>query len=93
MLKKTPNLQCGRALKGYALFRLGRAEECSAIINQIMNEDPIDNSTMSVLSFVFKETDDCKLLLTIFDCIFVAGNGSPCGLTKRLRKDVMKPIN
>lgn len=64
VLKKAPNMQTGRALKGVALLRLGRLEESSAIIEQIMTEKSIDSSTLTVLSFIFKETDNCKDELT-----------------------------
>lgn len=60
VLKKTPNMQTGRALKGIALMRLGRTDESSAIIDQIMTEKPIDTATLNVLSYIFKETDNCK---------------------------------
>lgn len=60
LLKKIPNLRCARALKGLALMRLGKNEESNAIINQIVNEKPNDDSTLQVLSFIYKEMEECE---------------------------------
>lgn len=60
VLKKTPNLRCARALKGLALMRLGKNEESNAIINQIVAEKPSDDATLQVLSYIYKEMEECK---------------------------------
>ena len=60
VLKKTPNLRCARALKGLALMRLGKNEESNAIINQIVAEKPSDDATMQVLSYIYKEMEECE---------------------------------
>lgn len=59
VLKKQPNLRCARALKGLALMRLGKNEESNAIINQIVSEKPNDDATLQVLSFIYKEMEEC----------------------------------
>lgn len=60
VLKKTPNLRCAKALKGLALLRLGKTEESNAIIDKIVAEKPADESTLQVLSFIYKEIEECK---------------------------------
>lgn len=62
VLKKTPNLRCARALKGLALMRLGKNDESNAIINQIVAEKPSDDATLQVLSYIYKEMEECKCL-------------------------------
>lgn len=61
VLKKSPNLRCAKALKGLALMRLGKIDESNAIIDQIVSEKPSDESTLQVLSFIFKETNEGKI--------------------------------
>lgn len=58
VLKKSPKLRCAKALKGLALMRLGKIDESNAIIDQIVSEKPSDDSTLQVLSFIFKETNE-----------------------------------
>lgn len=65
VLKKSPNMRCAKALKGLALFRMGRDDESHAIINQIVSEKPFDDATLQVLSFIFKEQEQCKNLLNV----------------------------
>lgn len=60
VLKKTPTLRCAKALKGLALLRLGKNEESNAIIDHIVAERPCDEATLQVLSFIYKETEQCK---------------------------------
>lgn len=60
VLKKTPNLRCAKALKGLALLRLGKTDESNAIIDKIVAEKPADDSTLQVLSFIYKENEECK---------------------------------
>lgn len=60
VLKKTPNLRCAKALKGLALLRLGKTDESNAIIDKIVAEKPADDSTLQVLSFIYKEIEECK---------------------------------
>lgn len=59
VLKKTPQLRCARALKGLSLVHLGRVQESKSIIDDVVNEKPSDDSTLQVLSFIFKELDQC----------------------------------
>lgn len=65
VLKKTPQLRCAKALKGLALLRMGRDDESHTIINQIAAEKPFDDATLQVLSFIYKEQEQCKLLIRL----------------------------
>jgi N-terminal acetyltransferase B complex non-catalytic subunit len=60
VLKKTPNIQCGRALKSLALLRLGREEESLELIDSLNNEEPCEESTLQLMTFWYRETDQCE---------------------------------
>lgn len=68
VLKKQPHLRCARALKGLALMRLGKNEESNTIINQIVSEKPNDDATLQVLSFIYKEMEECEYTGLDFWC-------------------------
>lgn len=58
MLKKTPTVQCVRALKALALLRLGREEEAEPMMIILEAERPFDVSTLQVMTFYYRETDE-----------------------------------
>lgn len=60
VLKKTPNLLCALTLKGYALIQSGRQDVGESILKQVVDEKSCDDLTLQVLTFVFKDLDDCK---------------------------------
>lgn len=60
VLKKTPNVQCARALKALALLRMGREEEAEPIMKVLVVEKPCDVSTLQVMTFYYRETDERK---------------------------------
>lgn len=60
MLKKSPNLQCARALKALALLRLGRDEEFEQTLGALEQENICDDSTLQVMTFVYRETEQCR---------------------------------
>lgn len=60
VLKKNPNMQCARALKALALLRLGREEEAGKLEKELVDEKPCDVSTLQVLTFYYRETEECK---------------------------------
>lgn len=66
LLKKHPNMWCARALKALALLRLGRYEESQIVLKTVSNEKPIDDPTLQVLSFCYKELEQRKFILNIF---------------------------
>ena len=59
LLKKHPDLLCGRALKGLALLRLGRVDESVNFLQAAADAKPTDDPTLQVLSFCYKELEQC----------------------------------
>lgn len=64
VLKKTPNLKTGLALKALALIRLGREKESQQIINEL-EKDPEDDSTLQVMTYCYRELDQCTFYLIV----------------------------
>lgn len=74
VLKKTPNLKTGLALKALALIRLGREKESQQIINEL-EKDPEDDSTLQVMTYCYRELDQCKhncVKISILDIILLS---------------------
>lgn len=71
VLKKNPAIQCARALKALALLRIGRDEDAQLIISQIANEKPFDDPTLQVMSFCYKEQEQCKCISSPYWYLFV----------------------
>lgn len=69
VLKKTPNLKTALALKALALIRLGREKESQPLIADLEKSEPDDDATLQVLTYCYRELDQCKLLnsRTIFE--------------------------
>lgn len=59
-LKKHPDVQCARALKALVLLRMGRYPEAEAMIDKLAAEEPSDESTLLVMTFCYKEQEECK---------------------------------
>lgn len=57
MLKKTPNLQCARALKALALLRMAREDEFEQMMSVLEREKFTDDATLQVMKFVYREID------------------------------------
>lgn len=62
VLKKSPNLQCARALKALALLRMGRDEECEQLFSVLQKEDIVDDATLQVMKWVYRETCQRKII-------------------------------
>lgn len=60
VLRKTPKLKCGRALKALCMIRLGKEKESQVIIEELENEDIDDDSTLQVMTYWYKETEQCE---------------------------------
>lgn len=60
VLKKFPNQQCARALKALALLRLGREDEFEQMFSVLQKEKIMDDATLQVMKFVYRETDQRK---------------------------------
>ncbi|XP_075146242.1 phagocyte signaling impaired [Haematobia irritans] len=67
VLKKHPNQLCAKALKGLALLRLGRYEESHAFLQAVANEKPVNDATLQVLSFCYKELEQLDKIVEIYN--------------------------
>uniref|UniRef100_A0A1I8P4E4 N-terminal acetyltransferase B complex subunit MDM20 homolog n=1 Tax=Stomoxys calcitrans TaxID=35570 RepID=A0A1I8P4E4_STOCA len=67
VLKKHPNQLCAKALKGLALLRLGRYEESHGFLQAVANEKPVDDATLQVLSFCYKELEQLDKIVDIYN--------------------------
>lgn len=59
VLKKTPTLKTGLALKALALIRLGREKESQQLIDDL-EKNPDDDSTLQVMTYCYRELDQCR---------------------------------
>lgn len=62
MLKKTPSLKTALALKALALIRMGREKESQTLIEDLEKSEPDDDATLQVMTYCYRELDQCKLL-------------------------------
>jgi N-terminal acetyltransferase B complex non-catalytic subunit len=61
VLKKTPNLKTGLALKALALIRLSREKEGQSLIDELEKDhDSNDDATLQVMTYCYRELDQCK---------------------------------
>ncbi|XP_065369445.1 phagocyte signaling-impaired protein [Calliphora vicina] len=67
VLKKHPSLLCAKALKGLALLRLGRYEESHSFLQAVADEKPVDDATLQVLSFCYKELEQLDKIVEIYN--------------------------
>lgn len=59
VLKKNPKLQCAQALKALSFLRLGKEDECQNVLSTLEDTIEHDVATLQVMTFVYKETDQC----------------------------------
>ncbi|XP_053958100.1 phagocyte signaling-impaired protein [Anastrepha ludens] len=67
LLKKHPNMWCARALKALALLRLGRYEESQIMLKTVSSEKPVDDPTLQVLSFCYKELEQLDKIVYLYN--------------------------
>lgn len=60
VLRKTPTLQCARALKALALLRLGKDADSLTILDALAVEKPCDESTLQAMTICYRELQQCK---------------------------------
>lgn len=60
VLRKTPNLQCAKALKALALLQLGKSSECIEILSALKAETPSDNSTLQAMAVCYRDLQQRK---------------------------------
>lgn len=66
VLKKTPNLKTGLALKALALIRLSREKESQTLIEELeKNPESNDDSTLQVMTYCYRELDQRKKILNL----------------------------
>lgn len=65
MLKKTPNLQCAKALKALTLLRIGRESECNSLLDLLYNEMPVEDSALQAMTLCYREMHQCKLVFAL----------------------------
>lgn len=66
VLKKNSQQQCARALKALALLRLGREEEGETIIEGLEKEKPSEESTLQVITFFYRETEQLEKICLLY---------------------------
>ena len=47
-------------LKGLALLRLGRHDDCVSLIEEVHDQHPMDEQTLQAMTICYKELNDCK---------------------------------
>lgn len=60
VLRKQATLHCARVLKGLALLRMSRREECENLISAVIKEGPTDEATLQALTICFREMHQRK---------------------------------
>lgn len=66
VLKKQPNFQCARVLKGLALLRLGKDNECQQILEAIRKELPYDDSTLQAMTICYREMNKPEDICSVY---------------------------
>lgn len=66
VLKKQPNFQCARVLKGLALLRLGKDVECQQILEAIRKELPYDDSTLQAMTICYREMNKPEDICNVY---------------------------
>ncbi|XP_068227044.1 N-alpha-acetyltransferase 25, NatB auxiliary subunit [Palaemon carinicauda] len=67
VLRKQANLHCARVLKGLALLRLNRREECENLISTVIQEGPTDEATLQALTICFREMHQPDRICTVYE--------------------------
>ncbi|ERL95051.1 hypothetical protein D910_12321 [Dendroctonus ponderosae] len=67
VLKKTPTFQCVRALKALILFRMGRENDCKAILESLNSEQPTDDSTLQAMTMCYRELQDLQKVCKMYE--------------------------
>ncbi|XP_038215805.1 phagocyte signaling-impaired protein [Zerene cesonia] len=67
VLKKSPTLQAARALKALALLRLGKASECHAVLDALVEEKPSDDTTLQAMTISYRESHQLPKVCEIYE--------------------------
>lgn len=66
LLKKQPNFQCAKVLKGLALLRLGKEKECEELISAVHAEVPYNDATLQAMTICYRELHKPKLICDLY---------------------------
>ncbi|KAF6039923.1 psidin [Bugula neritina] len=67
VLKKHPNSNSAKSLKGLSLIRLGRLRDGYDIIKEVHDTKPADESTLQVLTVCYKELNKLWLIAELYE--------------------------
>jgi len=67
VLKKQPSLQCAKVLKALALIRLGKSEEAQSTLQEVLSEEPYDDSTLQAMAICYRETHRPELTCQAYE--------------------------
>lgn len=66
VLKKQPNFQCAKVLKGLALLRLGKESECQELLESIRKDFQSDDSTLQAMTICYREMNKPEEICNIY---------------------------
>ncbi|XP_056635137.1 phagocyte signaling-impaired protein [Diorhabda sublineata] len=69
VLKKTPNLQCAKALKALTLHRLGKETECNTILDLLTEEVPSDDATLQAMALCYREMQQLEKICKLYEIV------------------------
>ncbi|XP_063833305.1 phagocyte signaling-impaired protein [Ostrinia nubilalis] len=67
VLKKTPTLQSARALKALALFRLGKAQQAHALLDELAAEKLSDDTTLQAMTISYRESQQLHKVCALYE--------------------------
>uniref|UniRef100_A0A8D9EJN2 N-terminal acetyltransferase B complex subunit MDM20 homolog n=2 Tax=Cacopsylla melanoneura TaxID=428564 RepID=A0A8D9EJN2_9HEMI len=67
VLKKSPELDCARALKSLALLRMGRDYEAEQLLEFVTKRAPCDDATLQAMTICFRELRAPEKICTIYE--------------------------
>ncbi|XP_054259065.1 N-alpha-acetyltransferase 25, NatB auxiliary subunit [Macrosteles quadrilineatus] len=66
VLKKQPNFQCAKVLKGLALLRLGKEIECLQLLDSVRKDFQCDDSTLQAMTICYREMNQPEMICDIY---------------------------
>lgn len=67
VLRKQPDFQCCRALKGLALMRLGKEDESIEMLDKILAESPVDEGALQAMTIGYRELKLPNKICTLYE--------------------------
>ncbi|XP_063231904.1 LOW QUALITY PROTEIN: N-alpha-acetyltransferase 25, NatB auxiliary subunit [Bacillus rossius redtenbacheri] len=75
VLKKQPQSQCAKVLKALALLRLGKEDECAALLESVRAESPVNEATLQAMTICYKEMHKPDKICSVYEA---AVKQEPC---------------